>query len=423
MIYHHLNDSSTTIHLVLTASPYYSPASDMEFDPSEDPSSDHIPPLQTLFPFLSLRTLTSLDQCYTLIKLSPTHGTPFTKTTLSTQSTPVASGALRLDYYRQSSVHSLRSLVPSIHRSSAGISDRPYHDSSSASPSCKRSRSHALSVLLSLPILGALSYARADLLPSPKRIRSTKTTMDLKGCSKDSFEPYVPREAGLGVDFEDESSEPSRYRGTDLEMDVDVVRSDGIDIDPEIQAKIDECIAYADALRDRGIDARVVVEAIDREDIETDVRGPDEVRFDRVIHPVVVDDIPEPAQEGAVEVTYETLRDLVQRFHDHTEEILVRRVQLERDNMRLRYMMDVTSQIVARSQRRELRVQREMRQIWNLEPLMRDGGEQEDISGNGVSGNGVNGNGRNGNGGNGNKGNGNVWYILYHNTGSILRFG
>ncbi|GKD53324.1 hypothetical protein Tco_1286711, partial [Tanacetum coccineum] len=111
--------------------------------------------------------------------------------------------------------HHLHSLVPSIHRSSAGISDRPYHDSSSASPSCKRSRSPTLSVLLSLPILGALSYARADLLPSPKRIRSTETTMDLKGCSKDSFEPYVHRVAGLGVDFEDESSVPSRCRGTD----------------------------------------------------------------------------------------------------------------------------------------------------------------------------------------------------------------
>ncbi|GKD96275.1 putative reverse transcriptase domain-containing protein, partial [Tanacetum coccineum] len=77
--------------------------------------------------------------------------------------------------------------------------------------------------------------------------------------------------AGLGVDFEDESSESSRHRGIDLEMDANVVRSDGIDIDPEIQAEIDECITYADALRDRGIDARVVVEAIDREDIEMGV--------------------------------------------------------------------------------------------------------------------------------------------------------
>ncbi|GKA90104.1 hypothetical protein Tco_0811916 [Tanacetum coccineum] len=37
--------------------------------------------------------------------------------------------------------------------------------------------------------------------------------------------------------------------------------------------------------------------------------------------------------------------------------------ELERDNMRLRDMIDVVSQRVTQSQRRELRVQREMRQI------------------------------------------------------------
>ncbi|GJZ25462.1 hypothetical protein Tco_0569715, partial [Tanacetum coccineum] len=228
---------------------------------------------------------------------SSTHGIPFIETTLSTQSTPVASGSLRrrvmvlapgqpiphsrpyryhlngLDSLRDSSSslssktssdsfmdalsnsasshsssdHSsptpssgmrpsyhLCSLVPSIHHSFAAISKRPSHDSSSASPSRKRSRSPAASVPLSSPTLRALSYARADLLPSPKRIRSHETATDLEGCLEDSFEPYVPREAGLGVKFEDESFESSRHRGTDLEMDVDVVRSDGIDIDPEI---------------------------------------------------------------------------------------------------------------------------------------------------------------------------------------------
>ncbi|GJW80462.1 hypothetical protein Tco_0144437 [Tanacetum coccineum] len=74
------------------------------------------------------------------------------------------------------------------------------------------------------------------------------------------------------------------------------------------------------------------------------VRGLVEVRVDRVTHPVVAEDIPEPAQEGAVEVMYETLGDLVQRFHDHTKEI----------------------PRVARSQHRELRVQREMSQIWHF---------------------------------------------------------
>ncbi|GKD74336.1 hypothetical protein Tco_1332618, partial [Tanacetum coccineum] len=144
--------------------------------------------------------------------------------------------------------HHLCSLVLSIRRPSAVIFERPSHSSSSASPSRKRSRSHAASVPLSSPIPGALTYARANILPSPKRIRSPGTATDLEGCSEDSFEPYVPREAGLGVDFEDEISKSSRSRGTDLEVDVDVVRSDGLDIDHESQAEIDECIAYMDAL-------------------------------------------------------------------------------------------------------------------------------------------------------------------------------
>ncbi|GKD33358.1 hypothetical protein Tco_1248867, partial [Tanacetum coccineum] len=305
--------------------------------------------------------------------------------------------------------HHLCSLVPSIHRSSAAISDRLSHDSSSVSLSRKRSKSPTASVLLSSPTLGALSYACADLLPSPKRIKSPEIATDLEGCSKDSFEPYVPKEAGLGVDFEDESSELFRYRGTDLDMDDDILRSDGIDIDLEIQAEIDECIAYANALRDRGIDARAVVEAIDRGEIETGVRGPVEDRVDSVTHPVVTDDIPKPAHEGVVGVTYVTLEDLVQRFHDHTEEILAHRVQviesvqrdqghkivatrqqsvdmlerireLERDNRRFRDMMDVASQRVARN-----------------------GGNRNEGNGNGGNRNGGNRNGRNGNG-NGNGG-------------------
>ncbi|GJY96405.1 hypothetical protein Tco_0513315 [Tanacetum coccineum] len=44
-------------------------------------------------------------------------------------------------------------------------------------------------------------------------------------------------------------------------------------------------------------------------------------------------------------------------------DMLERIREMERDNRRLRDMMDVTSQRVTRSQRRDLRVQREMRQI------------------------------------------------------------
>nr|GEX72647.1 hypothetical protein [Tanacetum cinerariifolium] len=138
---------------------------------------------------------------------------------------------------------------------------RPSHDSSSASPSCKRSRSPAAS------------------------IPSFEIAIDLEISSEERFKPYIPR-------------------GIDLEMDVDVVRSDGIEIDPEIRAEINECVAYADALRDRKIDARVVVKAVDQYEVGTDVRGSVEVRVDKVTHPVTSNDIPEPAQEkGSVEVT------------------------------------------------------------------------------------------------------------------------
>ncbi|GJY34232.1 hypothetical protein Tco_0418701 [Tanacetum coccineum] len=405
------------------ASPNYSPASDTKFDPSKDPLSDHIPPLPTTSPFLS-STDDSSDSDIPDTPPSPTYGTPFTETTLSTQRLLVASGALRrrvmvltpgqpiphgrpyryhlnrpvhimttrksigalpthrlvvrhsVDYSSSdhfssddsssetlsdpssddlsdsSSSHSLPapsscmrpshhlcSLVPSVPRSSVAISDRPSHDSSSASPSRKRSRSPVVSVPLSSPISRVLSYARTDLLPSPKRIRSPKSATDLEVSSAEGYEP-------------------SRYRGTELETDDDVERSDGIDIDLEIQAEIDECIAYADALRDRGIDARVVVEAVDREDIEIDTRGPVKVRVDRVTHPVIADDIHEPAQgERAVE------GHRIVAIGQQSADMLERIRELERDNRRLRDMIDVASQRVTRSQRRELRVQREIRQI------------------------------------------------------------
>ncbi|GJU04084.1 hypothetical protein Tco_1114422, partial [Tanacetum coccineum] len=62
-------------------------------------------------------------------------------------------------------------------------------------------------------------------------------------------------------------------------------------------------------------------------DIETVIEAPMEVEI-KITHLVVAEDIPEPAQEGAVEVTYKTYGYLVQRFHDHTQEIPVRRIQV-----------------------------------------------------------------------------------------------
>ncbi|GJV99741.1 hypothetical protein Tco_1554993 [Tanacetum coccineum] len=129
------------------------------------------------------------------------------------------------------------------------------------------------------PVSGALSPVRADLIPSPKRVKDSDYLADVE---------VDPREISLRDDaIVRVSDEPH------LEQD----------IDPEIQANINECIAYADALRDRRIDFRVVVEAVDQDEIETGMRGQVKVRVERVTHPVMLEDIPEPAQEGAVEVT------------------------------------------------------------------------------------------------------------------------
>nr|GEY32654.1 hypothetical protein [Tanacetum cinerariifolium] len=59
-------------------------------------------------------------------------------------------------------------------------------------------------------------------------------------------------------------------------------------------------------------------------DVEVDPR---ETRVERVVHPAMPEDIPEPAQEGTAEVKYETLGDLVQRFYDHIQAIPVHRIQ------------------------------------------------------------------------------------------------
>ncbi|GJR63180.1 putative reverse transcriptase domain-containing protein [Tanacetum coccineum] len=321
-------------------SPDYSPASDSESDPSEDPSSDHIPPLPTTSPFLSSADdTTNSDTPDT--PPSPTHDTPFTEITASTQRSPV---------------------IP--HSSSEASSD--FHLDASSDSSSRHSLSDHSS--FDLP---TLSPVRADLIPSPKRVRDSGYLADVE---------VDPRETSSRDDaIVRISDEPH------LEQD----------IDPEIQTEIDECFAYADALRDRGLDARVVVEAVDRDETETGVRGPVEVRVERVTHPAMPEGIPEPAQEGAVQATYETLGDLVQRFHDHTQAIPVHRIQaiegvqreqghrivgvesafiplteriveLERDNMRLRDTVSIESQRVDRLQRGMSHMQRELRQMRRL---------------------------------------------------------
>ncbi|GKF06965.1 hypothetical protein Tco_0041189 [Tanacetum coccineum] len=211
------------------------------------------------------------------------------------------------------SSHKLCSSVSSIPHSSAAITKRPSHFSS-MSPSRKRSRYPTTSVPVSSHVPRVLSFVRADMLPPRKRIRSFDFATDLEDCLDESSESSVPRETSLRDDVV--------VRGSDEPYSEP-------DIDPEIQTEIDECITYADALRAEGIDARVMVETATREEVETSARGMIAVRVDRVTHLVVLDDISELAQkEGVIEVAHETLGDMVHRFHDHTVEILVHRVQV-----------------------------------------------------------------------------------------------
>ncbi|GKA46778.1 hypothetical protein Tco_0739661, partial [Tanacetum coccineum] len=199
----------------------YSPASETESDPSEDPLSDHIPPLPAILPFLSLADdTTDIDTPDT--PPSPTHGTPFTEITSSTQRSPVIprrrvmilahgqpipygrpyryhlNGPVHMMTARKrvgplpthclvvrhsadyssldsssdasSDFHSDASSDSSSRHSLSGHSS-PDLPSTSAGPSRKRRRFPMTYVPALSPVFRALSPVRTDLIPSPKRVK------------------------------------------------------------------------------------------------------------------------------------------------------------------------------------------------------------------------------------------------------------
>ncbi|GKG61697.1 hypothetical protein Tco_0621406, partial [Tanacetum coccineum] len=82
--------------------------------------------------------------------------------------------------------------------------------------------------------------------------------------------------------------------------------------DSNIQADIDACIAFANDLRARGTNVRVVVETAAEEEVESSARGTTEVEVDSRVGPVIDDDVRESVREdvsnhviadGAVKVT------------------------------------------------------------------------------------------------------------------------
>ncbi|GJR71163.1 reverse transcriptase domain-containing protein [Tanacetum coccineum] len=244
----------------------------------------------------------------------------------------------------------------------------------SAGLSRKRRRSPMTSVPALSPVSGALSPVRADLIPSPKRV-------------KDSG--YL---AEVEVD----------HRETSLRDDAIVRVSD----EPHLEQDIDP-----------------QVETIDRDETETGVRGPVEITTEAIpVHRIqTLRSFRERQDTGLLGLS--AVRALTERI-----------AELERDNRRLRGTMSVESQRVDRLQRGMSRMQRELRQMRRLrfydrsfeelvarrvaeeleareaartlEPLNENGDELEGDNGGNGNDNGGNGNGNGGNG-NGNGGNGN----------------
>nr|GEY88315.1 hypothetical protein [Tanacetum cinerariifolium] len=229
---------------------------DTTSDPSEDPSPDHITPLPTTSPFLSsTNDTTESDTPDT--PPSPTHGTPFTEITSSTQRSPVIPRRRVIILARGQPIPHGRPYRyhPNgpVHMMTARKRVGP--------PSLKRRRSPMTFVPALPPISGALSSVRADLIPSPKRVR------------------------------------------------------------------------------DSGYLADVEV-------------GPRETRVERVTHPVMPEDILEPAREGAVEVIEEVQREQGHRIVKVKTAVTVltgRVAELEKDNRRLRGTTSVESQRVDRA--------------------------------------------------------------------------
>nr|GEY71234.1 hypothetical protein [Tanacetum cinerariifolium] len=301
-------------------SPDYSHASETESDPSEDPSSGHIPPLPAVSPFLSSDDDTT-DSDTPDTPPSPTHGTPFTEITASTQRSPVIP---------RRRVMILAPGHPIPH-------GRPYryHPNGPVHMMTVNKRVGPLPVQ-QLAVRHSVDHSSSD---SSSRCRSKKKDYS----SRHSFSDHS------SLDLPSTSAGPSRKRH--------------VEVGPR-ETSLRDYVISRYALRDRGIDASVVVEAVDRDEIETGVRSLVKVRVERIAHLVMPEDIPEPTQEGAVieSVQMEQGHRIVEV--ESTVAALTERVaELERDNRRLRGTASVESQRVDRIQRDMSRMQRETRQM------------------------------------------------------------
>ncbi|GJW99342.1 putative reverse transcriptase domain-containing protein, partial [Tanacetum coccineum] len=281
----------------------YSPASDSGSDPSEDPSSDHVPPLPATLPFLSSDDDTTDSDSPDTPPL-PTHGMPFTEITSSTQRSPIIPR-------RQVMILAPGQPIPH---------GRPY-------------RYH-----LNGPI---------HMMTARKRFGPLPTHRLVVRHSADHF-----------------------YSNSSSEASSDLVQRfhDHLQAIPVHRIQVIEGVQREQGHRIVGVESASLWRLLPRGS-KTGVRGPVKVRVERVTHPVMPEDIPKLAQEGVVEVTYDTLGDLIQRIVGVESAVIAltkRIAELERDNKRPRGTASVKSQRVDRLPRGMSHMQRELRQIRRL---------------------------------------------------------
>nr|GFA55540.1 hypothetical protein [Tanacetum cinerariifolium] len=199
----------------LPASPDYTPASlnysfasDIESDPSEDPSSAIYHHYQLSHHFYHrLMTPQIVIQPPSLPMPIP-YRRPYRYHPNGTlHMLTVKKRVGRLPTHRLVVRHSIDHSSSYYSFPNDSARDSSSDSSSEASPSRKRRRSPMTSVSALSPVFGALSPVRADLIPSPKRVKDSDYLANIKVDSR-------------------ESSKPSRSRGTDVGVDDDIERVD-----------------------------------------------------------------------------------------------------------------------------------------------------------------------------------------------------
>nr|GEX32395.1 hypothetical protein [Tanacetum cinerariifolium] len=160
-------------------------------DPSEDPSSGHIPPLPVVSPFLSsdddTKTRSPVIPRHRVMILAPgrpiPHGRPYRYHPTGSVHMMTARKRVRPLPVQQLAVRHYVDHSSSDSSSRHSLSDHSSPDLSSTSvgPSRKRRRSPMISVPALTLISGALSPVCADLIPSPKRVRDIGYLANVEG--------------------------------------------------------------------------------------------------------------------------------------------------------------------------------------------------------------------------------------------------